>query len=388
MRKIGPGRWAVRVTWIDASRKRHDTERVLLADTKAEALTKRKALQDTLSGPSSGWTVDQALDRYIPLLAPGTQHSWGSYSRRLREDFGARPLASIGPDELQRWFITLPTSDATANNTRVMLTSMYSWATSQGQFSGHNPGKLTRPRVTPKSSAQRLEEQDNPPRRALLGDEVPRFLRAMSEDLRPLMVVQLAVGCRFGEVSSLEWRDVNLDTGEVRIRQTQYYGKLGVTKARRGRWTGVGPVVLAMLRAHKLRMYELAWPGHDRFVFPRPVTRGSKRAHDMWNYATVRLQIVAAQNELGIDLVSRTHSMRHTHITIAEVQRQLSVDASIGDAATHRAMVGHGSQSMTKTYTDGRALPHTKLAAKLEQSLVGPTVGLDDENANNNEGVT
>jgi integrase len=377
--KVGPGKWLARITWHDAAGKKHDTDRVLRADTKLEALQKRRALQEELGGPDSGWTIEQALDKYIPLLAPGTQHSWGSYGRRLRDVFGPRKLASMRPDELQRWFVSLPVSDSTANNTRTLCASLFAWATSQGEFTGANPAKLTVARRTPRSAAQMLEEQENPPRRALLGDEVPRFLRALSEDLRPLLTVQLALGCRFGEVSSLELKDVNMATGEVRVRQTQYYGKVGVTKARRGRWSGVGPVVLEVLREHRARMEQERWPGWDRFVFPRPLTRGQKRAHDMWNYATVRLQIVQVQRELGIDVVSRTHSMRHTHITIAEVQRQLALDRSIGEAQAHRTMVGHSSPVMTATYTEQRALPHVALASRLEHMLVGGRVGLSAE---------
>lgn len=379
VKKLSAGKYLLRVTWTDAAGKRHDTERVARIDTMAEALTERARLQEELSGPGEhGWTVAYTLDRYVPTQRPGTRHSWSSYARRIIAVFGERRLGTITPAEVQRFLYQLPVSDSTANVIRTLFGRAFVYARDCGEYAGANPVKETSTRRTPKTNEQLLDEQDNPPRRAYLGDEAQRFLAALDPDLRPLQAVQLFLGCRFGEVSAMEWRDVNFDTGEVRLRQGQYKGALGVTKGKRQRRTGLGPHALEMLRAHRERMASLRWPGWERLVFPRPpCEHGQERRHDMWNYPTVRVKVVEAQRIAGIDVVARTHAMRHTHVTAAEVQRELAMDAAMFAADTsalHRSMVGHASETQSRTYIEPRALPVVRLATELERALVGENV--------------
>lgn len=384
IKKLGPGKWLARITITDPTTKKKlvDTERTVKADTRLEALQRRAELRAAIEAESlqttvGGWTVDNAFDAFLPTLRPGTLHTWGSHARKIRAAFGTRKLASIRPEEVQKFLADLTVGDTTARNVRTLFARLFVFARSQGEHVGSNPIREVEIRKTPKTNAQLLAELESPPRRAYLGDEVQRFLAALPDDLRPLMTIQLLLGCRFGEASALEWRDVNLDTGEVRIRQTQYYGEIGPVKNKRGpRWTGLGPNALALLRNHREEMARRQWPGWERWVFPRPLyLDDGPRSFDLWHYETVRSWTMRVQRELGIAVVSRTHAMRHTHITAQEVQQQLALDAATAaaDQALHRAMVGHASEAQTQTYVEPRALPRVAKATKLEPLLLGST---------------
>lgn len=384
VRKVGPGRYALRIVARDpeTGEKIVDTERVVDADNRLDAQNKRAELRKELLaaalGNSADWTVSRALEKYLPTLQPGTLHSWGSHSKKIVAAFGSRRLSSLKPDEIQRFIVAIPVrADTTANNVRTLLNRLFVYARGQGQFTGANPVKETSPRKTPKTRAEKLAAIEKPPRRALWRSEVRRYLEAFPTDLRALVTIQLLLGCRFGEVTALQWGDVRWDTGHIRVVRGQYKGEVGPTKNDRQRWSALGPVGIAVLRVHRERMEQERWPGWETWIFPRPVFwSGQLRSSDLWHYETVRQWVVRVQREQGLDLASRTHAVRHTFITASREHRQDDL---------MRAIVGHSDESMTETYTDQSVPPVAKpmaaFAALMEGSLVGPEVTSSAEGA-------
>src|SRR5690606_16298124 len=62
-------------------------------------------------------------------------------------------------------------------------------------------------------------------------------------------------GLRFGEASALEWRDVDLDAGTIRVRRAQWRGIVGHVKAKASKRTVVIPdEVIETLREHRRAM--------------------------------------------------------------------------------------------------------------------------------------
>lgn len=372
VRKVGPGRYALRIVARDpkTGKKVVDTERVVDADSRLDAQNRRAELRKELVaaalGTSADWTVKVALEHFLPTLQPGTHHSWSSHAKKIRAAFGDRRLASLKPDEIQRFIVAIPVpADTTANNVRTLFSRLYVYARNQGQFTGSNPVKDTNPRKTPKSRAEKLAAIESPPRRALQRSEVRRYLEAFPVDLRALITIQLLLGCRFGEVTALQWGDVRWDTGHIKVVRGQYKGIIGPTKTDRVRWSALGPVGLAVLRVHRARMEQERWPGWETWIFPRPVFwSGQSRSSDLWHYETVRQWVVRVQREQGLDLASRTHAARHTFITASREHQQ---DELV------RAIVGHSDEAMTETYTDQSVPPVAKpmvaFAALMEGTL-------------------
>jgi integrase len=377
VKKLAPGKYLVRVTWTDKIGKRHDTERKVLADTKAKAQQARAELQRELAGPRDrGWLLSHALDQYIATTRDGTKHCWDSYARRINRAFGGRRLGDITTAEIQRFLYNLPLADNTANGYRTLFIGTYKHARICGEYAGVNVAKETEARRPKKTEAERLAALENPVKRAYLGDETQRFLAALDPNLRALQIIQIFLGCRFGEASALEWRDVDLETGDVNIRRKQYVNAVSVPKNGKERPTALGAQGIMVLKAHKARMEELKWPGWDRLVFPRPVSYHA-RASDMWSSRTAILKVTQAQKAAGITVKSKTHAARHTHITLAEVDRVLHVEASVDLGVIHRQMVGHASEAQSRAYVDKSALPRRRLAASIEKAIVGEILGTE-----------
>jgi integrase len=74
------------------------------------------------------------------------------------------------------------------------------------------------------------------------GAAFDRLLGELPEYLRPLATLACWIGWRKGELLSLEWRQVNLDTGEVRLDP-------GTTKNGDGRVVFLPPVALEEIRS-------------------------------------------------------------------------------------------------------------------------------------------
>jgi integrase len=374
VRKLGPGKYEVRLTHTVNS-KRRDTERVIAADSMGDAGAKREALLVSLKDPSvTGRTVSETIADYLKENMPrGSLKVRISWCKRIEAAFGPKRLGDLRMIDIQKFLRELPLSDKSAIGVRAAFCALYKYAIVRGDYGGENFAAKTVRRHTPLSTEAQMEADDNPVKRAYLGDEAQRFLAALNEDVRPLQALQLFLGCRFGEVSALRWSDVDLDGAVVHIRRGQYEGEVGRTKGKKQRASTIGPHAVAMLRAHRERMAELRWPGWETLVFPNPPTPGLDRPHDMWAYQTVRRHVVLAQKAIGSQVVSRTHAMRHTHITAAEVKRQLDMDASMAAAELKRQMLaqGHATEAQRAQYIDTRALPPSRVAADVEAMLVG-----------------
>lgn len=380
VRRRKDGRWDVRPTWTENG-KRHDTEFVADVESRGDAINAKRAFIKARKEPSRlGETVDEAMTTMLAQKRPATKMAWTSMSRRIVATFGTRRLGSIESTEIQRFLHGLPVSDTSVAVVRKVFRAMYVYAQRRGAYGGRNPVLDTHARLTDKTSEQLLAEQNNPPRRAYLGDELRRFLAELDEDIRPLQAMQFYLGCRFGEVSALEWADVNLETGVVKVRHGQYMGRLGVTKGKQMRDTALGPNALSMLREHRARMERLRWPGWDRIVFPRPPLTAD-RPTDYWEYQTVRRAVLKAQQAIGVTMANRTHAMRHTNITVAEVRRQLQADAEADhdSGRMHREMTGHATEAQRAQYIDKRALTPRRLASEIENAIVGTSVGNEGE---------
>ncbi len=213
-----------------------------------------------------------------------------------------------------------------------------------------------------------LAELEAPqPRRALLGNELPRFfagLEAQAPELYPLCKLQLLLGCRWAEVTALQWRDVDWDTGVVTIRRSQSRkGEMGPPKGKRARVTALGPEGLAFLRGHRAEMERKQWPGWELWMFPRP-PMGKPRPCDVWGYETARRRFHDALKAAGIEIQGATHALRHSHVTLA---RALESDAAL------QASVGHADPRQTERYTDDshRAAAAQSFAGRLEGAVGG-----------------
>lgn len=173
----------------------------------------------------------------------------------------------------------------------------------------------------------------------LTREELGRILEETvheSPDMRAMIWTGFTTGMRFGELSALQWSDVDFDRGLIHVRKSQVKGVVGPTKTRSRRTVPLHPLVADILRAHRAWQEEHKVRGIEKgFLFLSEL--GGLRFS---NVLTKPLAGCARRAEVNKHVTS--HTMRRTFNNLA---RQAA-----GDIVA-RSMTGHTTTAMTEHYS-------------------------------------
>lgn len=156
-----------------------------------------------------------------------------------------------------------------------------------------------------------------------------------------LVATMAWTGMRFGEASALEWRDVDLDAGTIRVRRAQWRGIVGHVKAKASRRLVVIPEELVeTLREHRREMIRHQQAGADSaLVFP------SRRAGAQYVTNThARKAIERVMRVAKIDAAGRpvVHMLRHT---VNNLVRQSTSEL------VRQSLIGHADEEIGARYS-------------------------------------
>lgn len=190
-----------------------------------------------------------------------------------------------------------------------------------------------------------------------LADEVPARYRAM-------ILLTTFASLRFGEVTALERRDIDLDAGAVEVRRAfvEVRGKglvAGPPKSRAGlRRVGLPRAVVAELRKH-LAEYVHGDPSSLVFAGPKgaAIRRGNARKLLRWNDA------LAAVGFMGV----RFHDLRHTGNTLAARSGVSPRDLM--------ARMGHDSVRAAIIYQHATTEADARIAGSLDADIASAVDG-------------
>jgi integrase len=185
------------------------------------------------------------------------------------------------------------------------------------------------------------QRPERPPKSTLTIDELGRVLEAAkgeSPDMRAMIVLQVATGLRFCELSALEWQDIELDEGRLHIRRSQVDGNIGPPKTERTRRTVyLPPPVVELLREHQRWQIDNQVAGLKAgLLFPS--SNGKYRFTSVLTKPLARACKIA-----GVDKHLTSHCLRKTANNLIRLAN--------GDTVA-RAMIGHASDEMTQLYSD------------------------------------
>ena len=194
--------------------------------------------------------------------------------------------------------------------------------------------------------------------RALVPEEVVALLNQLRQerpDIWALSFLGFATGMRHCELSSLQWRDVDLERGRLRVRRTHVKGIVEArTKTKKSRrWVSLLPAAVEVLRAH--RREQLGRQGHglrSALVFP-------SKAGTPLSTASVSSGLQRAAKAAGIRRPVSTKTFRLSWNTRAVVLKI--------DRALLRANTGHTTDAMTDQYSKPRAAD----LAEVQRRVVG-----------------
>ena len=180
------------------------------------------------------------------------------------------------------------------------------------------------------------------------------LIQAKEEKYYELFLLELATRLRLGEIAALQWDDLNLETGELRInKQAGTNGPDVVicepkTKAA-VRTLILPPSVLKVMREYRARV-------DSRWMFPSP-----KKEDSPMRPSSIHQRLHRILDHAGCDRV-RFHDLRHTFATLA---LQNGVDVK-----TVSGMLGHFSAGFTlDTYAHVTTAAQKEAARTMEKVL-------------------
>ena len=189
----------------------------------------------------------------------------------------------------------------------------------------------------------------------LTREEMQRFLiQAKEEGYYELFLLELATGLRRGEVLALQWDDLDLETGTLRIQRQVYRANgelvVSVPKTKAALRTIVLPPALVGV------LVEYRQHTNSRWMFPSPAKRDSPL-----DPATVRKRLQTILEHAGCRKV-RFHDLRHLFVTTALENGM--------DVKTLSAIIGHVSAKTTlNIYTHVTDEMRQTAAAKIDRGI-------------------
>jgi integrase len=217
------GRWEGRVSYVDPATDQRRSVSVYgatAADCRAELRKVRKRIEKGEPAKDSPDTLGSWLARWrATSLAASDRKSttkalYGSLSRKHLEGgpIAAKRLDRLKPTDLEALIVELRgkgLADSSVRSTYAVLRQALDVAVRDGLLGTNPVAKVKRPAVA-RQEAKYLSASD-----------VARLLDA-AKGLRYYVAVVLmaATGLRRGEVAGLQWSDVDLSKGEVRVRHT------------------------------------------------------------------------------------------------------------------------------------------------------------------------
>lgn len=368
------GRWEGRIV-IGYDENGLPKTKNVLAKTKGECIEKLKALKSTITPdtpvklkadmPFGEW-LDHWYETYCkPNARPATQRTYEGYIRLyLHPRLGNIPLNKVTINDIQQmctWMMTearLDQKNGDGGLSDSQVINCYSLCDRVLE-------KAVTEKLIVRNPAKGCKLPPNRPNemKVLSREDMQKVLiQAKEENYYELFLLEFATGLRLGELMALQWDDVDLVTGELRInKQVNLVGsKLVISEPKTKaavRTLILPPSVRKVLAEYKTKV-------NSRWLFPSPKkddlpiipSAVSRRLHTLLEHA-------------GCEQV-RFHDLRHTFATNALAHGM--------DIKTLSTILGHVSSATTlNTYSHVTDEMRQRAAVKIDQGIAKAEVQED-----------
>jgi integrase len=287
----------------------------------------------------------------MPNLKPSTRHRYSEQVRVIRAGLGDIRMADLAPGQVADWLAALPShySGATCMGLLRVLRTMTRDAKADLRLVHWACDRVGPPRPL----AQYDEENPN----ALTADELGRLFVSMREHEPawfPLFATMAMTGMRFAEASALQWSDIDLDVGKIKVRRNVYRGMISTPKtAGSRRAIPIVPELAAILRTQRDRVQ--SWRPTCEWVFPS--TTGKPHHSGALSEPLARAADIAR-----VQTRITPHGLRRTLNTLA---------LQVAPAETIRTILGHVTAEMTTRYNAPDLDVRRDVLAKATSKLPG-----------------
>jgi integrase len=233
-RKRPDGRWQIDLRYLDTDGTHKRT--TVYGKTQAEARAKARAVRkraelgqpvrdtkDTLGTFAREW-ITTALAASERKASTKDMNASVTRNQIVSSALGGTPLDKVTPRAVEGWLVELRARGLAESTVRIaydLLSAILNTAVRDGAL-GRNPvAAVQRPRVTRREAGY------------LTPDQVRSVLSAaQSTRFAPLFELLVNTGLRRGEALALQWSDVDLEAGTLRVRGTlaRVAGELVVTE--------------------------------------------------------------------------------------------------------------------------------------------------------------
>ena len=367
------GRWEGRIV-IGYDEKGLPKTKNVLAKTKGECVERLKALKESLAPPIQtkvranmpfGEWLDHWYETYSkPTIRPSTQRNYETYIRRyISPQLGSIPLNKLTGSDIQRLCTWMKTECNTGNGlSDSQVINCHSLCCRALEKAVAERLIARNPAAGCKLPAFKREEMKILSREAMQ----KLLIQAKEENYYELFLLELATGLRLGELMALQWDDLDLSTGELRInKQVNIVGSELVvnepkTKAA-VRTLVLPPSVRSVLGEYKTRV-------NSRWLFPSP-----KKEDLPLRPSVVNQRLHRILDHAGCDRV-RFHDLRHTFATNALAYGM--------DIKTLSSILGHVSSGTTlNTYSHVTDEMRQRAAVKIDQGIAKAEIKPQTEKA-------
>jgi len=259
---------------------------------------------------------------------------------------GSLPLASITADDVRVWHAGMGNGTPTLRaHCYGLLRTILGTATSDGKMTAN-------PCVIRGAGTARRVHKIRP---ATL-DELAKLTNEMPEQYQAMILLASWCALRFGELTELRRKDVDIDEGVIRIRRGVVRAggfKVTTPKSEAGvRDVAVPPHLLPALRDHLVDHVE---PGKESLLFP--AGHGGHLAPATLNRWYYKARDAAARPDL------RFHDLRHSGAVLAA-----ATGASLAELM---ARLGHSTPQAAMRYQHAAAGRDREIAALLSKMAQG-----------------
>lgn len=290
-------------------------------------------------------TLDEWFDIWLSTCKKNcrssTKGSYITHYKRIQEELGWQKLTSLNLIVMQEAFNKLKTDNARKNSKKILVDML---------------NKAVDTDLLVKNVAKQINtviaKEEKKERRVLTIRETELFLeQAKGTFYENLFVLALETGLRVGELSALQWEDIDFKKKVIHVKHTLcYFSKNGKyvfemhdTKTNNGKRTiPLTAKAINSLKCQKLQKQEIILKGKtakeefQNLVF---VTRNNQPTQQFLINQCMQL-VIQNMNKAGIDFSPFTlHTLRHTFATRA-------IECGM-NPKTLQKLLGHGTLQMT-----------------------------------------
>jgi integrase len=261
--------------------------------------------------PQSSWTLERFIqDRWLPEVRPTVKYATKNHYEyivkvHLIPALGDMQLRLITRESVQGLLSSKRSrlSWRTVKHIRTTFGTILAAAEMQGLISENPVRKTKLPRRGPMAE-----------KAPIAPETVRALLEALPEPSRSLAWLLAFTGLRIGELLALRWRDVDLDSGLIRVRQTCYEGHFDDPKTKRSRRTvPLGSQGMEILKGRKPEVCD-----------PETLVFAARNGSPLSRRNLLNRQLKPTCENLKLEGIT-WHWLRHANATMLD-----SVGASLG----------------------------------------------------------